>query len=196
ERQLEATRERTGEKQLKERMAKQRLQRKKGVAALREARSQLKQLEGREARLGKELPEVRKRLETLQERYAKVLSENKTLKFRSRHVPADVTAMAREHERLLKDLADTHYNMGVLFTRNGDYNRAAAEFLKAVELKPKDADAHYNLGLIYAEHLSDPDKAMTYFRRYLDINPRARDASWVKQYIASRRAWEGEEHLE
>jgi Flp pilus assembly protein TadD len=104
--------------------------------------------------------------------------------------------MAREHERLLREVADTHYNMGALFSAKNDYSRAAKEFQKVVELKPDDGDAYYNLGVIYAEHLPDRDKATVFFRKYLQLNPHAKDASWVKQYIASWRAWEAKERLE
>ena len=39
-------------------------------------------------------------------------------------------------------------------------------------------------------------KALASFRRYLDIEPSAKDASWVRQYIASWRAWEANSSLE
>jgi len=135
-------------------------------------------------------------LQKLQKDYAKVVTESNRIKHEARTVPQDISQMAREHQRLIKETADMHYNLGVLFTKSRQYSQAAAEFRKVLELRPDDGDAYYNLGVIYAEHLPDRDKALALFRRYLQINPDARDASWVKQYIASWQAWEAKERLE
>ena len=193
---LAATQQKTNEKQLKADLAKQQERHEQDAAALEQSKVRLKELQARETKLEEELPQLHAKFTALQDKYTWLLSENKTLKFKSKNVPADVTRLAREHEQLLKDLGDTHYNMGVLFVKGEDYVRAVKEFEKVVELRPDDGDAFYNLGLIYAEHLPDRKKAMTYFHRYLDINPRAQDASFVKQYIASWKAWEAKESLE
>jgi chromosome segregation ATPase len=153
-------------------------------------------LELRNAKTQAALPKLQEKLDKLTERHTKIMADNKALRFGSKHVPDAVSGLAREHEQLLQEVADTHYNLGVLFAKNEDYTRAAKEFEKVVQLKPDDGDAYYNLGLIYAEHVPDRDKATAAFKRYLEINPRAGDASWVKQYIVSWRAWDAEERVE
>ena len=107
-----------------------------------------------------------------------------------------MTSLASDHERLVKDLADTHYNMGAMFAKDQVYPRAVKEFEQVVQIKLEDADAHYNLGLIYSEHLPDRSKALEAFRRYLEIDPGAKAANWVRQYIASWRASEANSSLE
>ena len=194
--QLEESQAKTGEKRLKSDLANQQERHEQDAAALEQSKARVKELEARQAALEEELPQLHVKLTELQDKYTWILSENKTIRFKSKNVPADVTRLAREHERLLKDLGDTHYNMGVLFVKGEDYPRAVKEFEKVVELRPDDADAFYNLGLIFAEHLPDRKKAMTYFHKYLDANPHAQDASFVKQYIASWKAWEAKESLE
>ncbi len=206
--------ERAGEKRLQEALAKaqqgrqeeQRRHREEGRRqteelaarrrAEREAQRQTKELEARLATQQREMSTLQGRFASLEERYAGVLSEHRALQHQAKQIPANVTTIAREHERLLKDLADTHYNMGVLFSEKHDHGRAVKEFHKVIELKPDDAEAHYNLGVIYAEHLPDRQKALTYFRRYLQLKPQAGDANWVKQYIASWQAWEAKERLD
>lgn len=136
------------------------------------------------------------RIRKLQQDYSAVVAENSKMRGIARTVPSDVSKLAREHERLIKENADMHYNLGVLFGNNKDYARAATEFRKVIELRPDDADAHYNLGVIYAEHLPDREKAMGLFRKYLTLNPGSKDSGWVKQYIASWRAWDAKERLE
>ncbi len=181
--------QKTQEKQLKQDLAAQRKEQQELQRQLRSVQREMEEIRGREAR-------VKKQLQSLQEDYAKVAADRNRLRRQNTMIPSDVSQLAREHQRLLKETADMHYNLGVLFSQQKQYARAAAEFGKVIELRPDDADTYYNLGVIYAEHLPDRERAIAHFRRYLKMNPRARDASWVKQYIASWQAYEAKERLE
>lgn len=181
--------QKTHEKQLKQDLAAQLKERQELERQWRSTQRELGEIRGREAR-------VKKQLQSLQEDYAKVAADRNRLRRQNTMIPSDVNQLAREHQRLLKETADMHYNLGVLFSEQKQYAQAAAEFGKVIELRPDDADTYYNLGVIYAEHLPDRERAIAHFRRYLKINPRARDASWVKQYIASWQAYEAKERLE
>lgn len=194
--QLTKSKTRSGEKRLKDELAKEKTRHRQETLELAATKRKLSALTARQAKTGAELTKTTRRLSLLQERYGALLAEHRVAQHRLSAMPKSVTSIAREHERLLKEVADTHYNMGVLFTKKDDYTRAVKEFHKVVELRPADADALYNLGVIYAEHLPDRERATTYFRRYLQLNPSAKDASWVKQYIASWNAWEAKERLE
>ncbi len=150
-----------------------------------------------------ELGELQKREDALQTRmrklqqdYTTAIAENSQLRRERRAIPKDVTRLAQQHERLIKETADMHYNMGVMFNDNKQYQRALVEFSKVLELRPDDADAVHNLGVIYADYLPNREKSIAYFRRYLELNPDASDANWVKQYIASWQAWEAKDRLE
>ena len=184
------------EQKLKGELSKERSQTLDQAKALDQAKKELAAAKADEKKLRDELPKLEQKLGSLQDKYTKIMSENKTLAFKATHVPKEVTTLAREHERLLQDMADTHYNLGIVFAKKEDFVRAVKEFQKVIELRPADSDAHYNLGLIYAEHLPDRDKAMEYFARYLQINPKANDAGWVRQYIASWKAWDAKDNLE
>ncbi len=184
------------EGQLKELLVKERQAQKEQAIALRDYKKQLDQLEAQYTKVNGQVPKLQGRLEELQSKYAGLLSENKRIKHQANRMPEDVTVLAREHEGLLKEVADTHYNMGVMFAEGKDFQRAVREFQKVVELRPDDAESHYNLGVIYAEHLPDEGRATDHFRRYLQLNPDAHDSSWVKHYIASHQAWEAKERLE
>ncbi len=184
------------ERQLKEALAKERQARQAEAADLQKTRASAKTFEVRQAKLQTELEKLDGRFESLKEKYASLLSENTTLKHQNKQVPGEVTRLAQQHQRLLKETADMHYNLGVLFSKNKQYYHAVAEFEKVTELRPQDAEAHYNLGVIYAENLPNREKAMAHFRRYLELNPNAKDATWVKQYIASWQAWEAQDRLE
>jgi chromosome segregation ATPase len=160
--------------------------------AVRQQEALRKELEKRQA----DLEKVEGRLKQLQAEHIRLVEESKRLREQVDKSPGQVTRLAKQHERLIRETADMHYNLGILFSKQKEYARATQEFKKVLELRPDDADAHYNLGVIYAEHLPDRKRAMEHFRMYLKLNPRAQDASWVKQYIASWQAWEGKERLD
>jgi len=184
------------EKRLKEVLDREKAQSKQQNAELAKAKQQLKDLEARQQKAMAKIETDGKRYTDLNEHYAQILAENTSMKHQVKKVPVAVARMAQQHERLLKETATMHYNMGVLFSQNKQYYQAAQEFAKVIELHPDDADTHYNLGVIYSEHLPDRPRAVEHFRKYLELNPKAQDASWVKQYIASWQAWEAKERLE
>lgn len=44
---------------------------------------------------------------------------------------------------------ETYYNRGVAYDSKGEYDRAIADYSKAIELNPKYAEAYYNRGVDY-----------------------------------------------
>ncbi len=196
EKQLTKAKGRSQEKALQAQLEEVRKKEQEMRRTLLASQRALRQMSRREQKASANLMRLGKRLETLQGEYGEEVSENAALRRKVERLPKDVTNMAREHERLLKDIADTHYNMGVMFTKKRDYVRASKEFQQVIELRPDDVDAHYNLGVIYAEHVPDRARAFRFFRKYLALNPTGRDVSRAKEYLATWNAWEGKERLE
>jgi len=95
-------------------------------------------------------------------------------------------------DRLFKENAVLHYNLGVFYLQRQEYNTAITEFEKVLELNPNDAATHYNLGLIYADYLNNKAKAILHFKRYLAIEPNDKDAERAKKYILTWEKWEKE----
>jgi tetratricopeptide (TPR) repeat protein len=93
-------------------------------------------------------------------------------------------------DRLLKENAILHYNLGVFYTQKQEYDSALAEFQKVLELNPNDPATHYNLGVIYAEFLNNKPKAMMHFKRYLASSPKDKDAERAKKYLLTWEKWE------
>ena len=78
-----------------------------------------------------------------------------------------------------------HYNLGVAYTKEKNYDMAIDEYEKASSLSPQDADTHYNLAIIYDEVRKNPKRAIQHYQKYLELKPEADDIDEVKDWIAS-----------
>lgn len=64
----------------------------------------------------------------------------------------------------------SHNNMGDYYTRHGDLQKAAEEFIIAIKLKPNYGDAYHNLANTYNQ-MGKYDEALIYYQKALEINP-------------------------
>ena len=63
-----------------------------------------------------------------------------------------------------------HNNLGDVYARQGDMQKAVEEFKKAIEINPNYADAHHNLGNTY-QQMGQLDLAIENYQTALSINP-------------------------
>jgi protein O-mannosyl-transferase len=63
-----------------------------------------------------------------------------------------------------------HYNLGIVFSDEGETDQAIDQYRQAVALRPDYAEAHYNLGRLLVEqgHLDD---AIAHYQKAVAINP-------------------------
>jgi Flp pilus assembly protein TadD len=88
-----------------------------------------------------------------------------------------------------KNAYRTFYNLGVVIlnredTSDADNRKAAEAFRKSMELKPDYALAHRDLGFTLLRMGNLPE-ARKELQRYVDLDPRARDAAEIKDTIKS-----------
>lgn len=82
----------------------------------------------------------------------------------------------------------TFNNLGEVYRRMKQFEKAEAAYVKAVSLDPAYADGHYNLGILYDNHLNNRKKAAEHYRKYLDLNPQSEDAGQVGQWLTAAEA--------
>lgn len=74
--------------------------------------------------------------------------------------------------------------LGVLYSRNGRYDLAEKELKHAYALAPDNMDVAKNLAFLYRFHLDQPDSAIAWSNRYLNLEPlRDRDINIVRSEL-------------
>jgi tetratricopeptide (TPR) repeat protein len=155
-------------------------------------KTRIRTLEIDAAKSESELDLYKRQISDMKEKYEEALQKNRTLGKKIEDTPKKFTELARENKVLIKRTALMHYNLGVFYTQNKEFERAVAELEKAVELNPEDSASYFNLGYIYSEHLLNRPKAVEHFKKFLKIAKRDdRDTDWVKRYVLTWQTWEG-----
>lgn len=85
--------------------------------------------------------------------------------------------------RLNSEAARYHYNLGVVYTQNKDFDSAVTELKTALGFNPNNAQAHYNLGIIYDDYFKDKENAKYHYRTFLELKPTSDDAESVKEWL-------------
>jgi len=164
---------------------------------IKQSESELANLKLNQSKLSQEAVRLNERITQLNNHYNEAVEKNKQLEKRTTDLPARYAALAAQNKTLLRDSANMHYNLGVFYSRQKDYGRAAMEFNKCLELAPSDARAHFNLGYIYAEHLADRAKAVEHFRKYLRYAKSGdKDIDWAKRYLITWQVWDAKDPIE
>ena len=95
-----------------------------------------------------------------------------------------------------KDLASTHVNRGVLYMRSGQQDKAAADYLKALDIRPNLTEAHVNYGasLIHQKRYDDAIDSLNIaladtdsFTRPTALLNRAIAYDWQENYTSAYR---------
>ena len=97
------------------------------------------------------------------------------------HLEAD---LSNARQRMQKQEALLHYNLGVSYMKEKYYDMAIDEYQKALELNPNDPDIHYNLAILYDDCSRNPKRAIVHYQKYLELRPEAADIDEVKGWIA------------
>jgi LysM repeat protein len=80
---------------------------------------------------------------------------------------------------------DPYYREGQRLVRQGREAEALSAFLKVIEKRGEQgaAEAHLEAGLIYLSYVKNPIEAIHHFRKFLELQPNAKQAAGVRSLI-------------
>lgn len=157
---------------------------------LKKANDRIKKIQGRDRSFAQQIQKLRKSETKLVNDNKKMVKTNAALNKAVEEAPARFKAMAQENKELVKETAEMHYNLGVFFTEQKSFDRAAKEFQRALKFDPNNAKIHYNLGYLYSETLDRHDLAVTHFNRYLQLQPNSRESEQIRSYLMVRQSYD------
>lgn len=132
--------------------------------------------------------------ETLTDENDRLIAENKATQARLRRAEQNAKAARRKAQqavkapeelrtRVNKERIDMHFNLAVLYDKNGLYRDAEREYLKCLRIDPKDAGVHYNIAILYDDKVNNNSKAMYHYRKFLALRPMGDTAERVRDWI-------------
>ncbi len=82
-------------------------------------------------------------------------------------------------------------DQGVMYRKMGLYDKAIANFERAIKVDPKHLQSLYNLGVVYANDLKQNAKAIEVWERYVKMDPLSPQGQQIKAMIDQLKAGGG-----
>jgi cytochrome c-type biogenesis protein CcmH/NrfG len=74
-------------------------------------------------------------------------------------------------------------DQGVMFRSVGWFDKAIANFDKVLKIDPKHLQSLKNMGVVYSIDLKQPEKAVPYWKRYVEVDPTSATGIQIKGMI-------------
>ena len=94
-----------------------------------------------------------------------------------------INPLKAENDKLKAERASVYEELGTAYTKAGMFDEAMDAYTKSLSYGPNNARIHYYLGLLYQKNRHDPEKAAFHLKRYLYLNPDAKDKKEVLYLI-------------
>ncbi len=104
----------------------------------------------------------------------------------ARNEQEPAVALAQQAVDAAGNLADAHFQLGLVKTKTQDWSGAAEEFDRASQLNPSLAYAYYYGGLMHYR-ANRPDRMANHFDRFLKLAPTAQERPEVMQIMKTVR---------
>ena len=95
-------------------------------------------------------------------------------------------ASARHAVEMDGNMAEAHYQLGLVLAKRQEWDAAAAEFDRVTEINPSNAYAHYYGGLMHYR-ANRPDRMANHFEQFLKLAPEAPERAEVTQIMRTVR---------
>jgi cytochrome c-type biogenesis protein CcmH/NrfG len=88
---------------------------------------------------------------------------------------------------LKPDNADIRTDMGIMYRKLGDFDRALKEFRTAAQNDPKHVNSRYNIGIVLLHDKQDIKGAIKAWEDYLKVDPKSERANRVRTQMDKLR---------
>jgi cytochrome c-type biogenesis protein CcmH/NrfG len=86
------------------------------------------------------------------------------------------------------DNPDVRTDMGIMYRKLGQFDRALEEFIKAAQSDPKHVNSRYNIGLVLLHDKQDIKGAIKAWEEYLKVDPNSERAQRIRAQIEKMKA--------
>ncbi len=86
-------------------------------------------------------------------------------------------------DKLLRETAKMHYNLGNVFVEVNEHIKAIREYNRSLELYSEDPDVHYNLAVVYDVYARDLISALRHYKKCLELNPDHKGRQSIEERI-------------
>ena len=89
----------------------------------------------------------------------------------------------RQYLAIKPDNPDVRTDMGIMYRKLGEFDRAIEEFKKAAQSDPRHINSRYNLGLVLLHDKQDMKAAIKAWEDYLKVDPKSERAQRIRAQI-------------
>jgi cytochrome c-type biogenesis protein CcmH/NrfG len=86
------------------------------------------------------------------------------------------------------DSADVRTDMGIMYRKLGQFDKALDEFRKAARSDPKHINSRYNIGLVLLHDKQDIQGAVKAWEEYLKVDPNSEKAQRIRAQIEKMKS--------
>jgi cytochrome c-type biogenesis protein CcmH/NrfG len=86
------------------------------------------------------------------------------------------------------DNPDVRTDMGIMYRKLGQFDKALEEFRKAARSDPKHVNSRYNIGLVLLHDKQDMQGAIKAWEEYLKVDPNSERAQRIKSQIEKMKS--------
>jgi tetratricopeptide (TPR) repeat protein len=97
--------------------------------------------------------------------------------------PQEAIEVYRQYLAIKPDNPDVRTDMGIMYRKLGQFDRALEEFRKATQSDPKHVNSRYNIGVVLLHDKQDIKGAIKAWEEYLRVDPNSERAERIRDQI-------------
>jgi cytochrome c-type biogenesis protein CcmH/NrfG len=102
--------------------------------------------------------------------------------------PREAIEAYRQYLAIKPDNPDVRTDMGIMYRKLGQFDRALEEFRKAAQSDPKHINSRYNIGLVLLHDKQNITAAIKAWEEYLKVDPNSERAQRIRAQIEKMKA--------